>query len=169
MSRSPDRAAMLLAKFNAMNQALVTKLREMPAAVAEQVPGDDQWSAAQVGWHVALTNDWIAGVLLGSAPAVHPAPAGFRERFHAGALPAKGKTFAVFGPPPAVSLDSALGRLRASGQRVSKAIAALTPERGTNYCVTLGWGTLSLFEFAEFAASHVGRYVAQVDRALARA
>jgi hypothetical protein len=169
MSRSPDRAAVLFAKFNAINQALVTKLREMPAAAAEHVPGDDQWSAAQVGWHVALTNDWIAGVLLGSTPAVHPAPAGFKECFDAGALPATVNSLAAFEPPPAVSLDTALGRLRASGQRVSKAIAALTPERGANYCVTLGCGTLSLFEFAEFAASHLGRHVAQVDRALARA
>jgi hypothetical protein len=169
MSRSPDRAAALLAKFNATNQALVTKLREMPAAAAEHAPGDDQWSAAQVGWHVALTNDWIAGVLLGSTPAAHPVPAGFKERFDAGALTTKLKTLAAFEPPAAVSRDSALGRLRASGQQVSKAIAALTPERGANYCVTLRFGTLSLFEFADFAASHVGRHVAQVDRALTRA
>jgi hypothetical protein len=169
MSRSPDRAAALLAKFNATNQALVTKLREMPAAAAEQAPGDGQWSAAQVGWHVALTNDWIAGVLLGSTPEVHSAPAGFKERFDTGAVPAKVKTVAAFEPPSVISRDSALGRLRASGQRVSKAIAALTPERGANYCVSLRFGTLSLFEFADFAASHVERHVAQVDRTLARA
>ena len=35
MSRSPDRAAALFAKFNALNQALVTKLREMPAAAED--------------------------------------------------------------------------------------------------------------------------------------
>ena len=78
------------------------------------------------------------------------------------------KTSAGLEPPAVVGRDSALERLRASGQRVSKAIASLTPQRGSGYCVSLPFGTLSLFELAEFAARHVLRHVAQVERALVR-
>ena len=60
-------------------------------------------------------------------------------------------------------------KLRASGQHMSKAIASLTPERGGGYTVTLSYGTLSLFELADFAAGHIARHIAQIDRAVARA
>jgi hypothetical protein len=48
-----------------------------------------------------------------------------------------------------------------------KAIAALTTDRGTGLGVRLEFGTLSLFELADFAATHMTRHVAQVDRTIA--
>lgn len=172
MAPAPDRSATLLARFNAAQHSLISRLRELPAGAAEHSPGDPgehAWSAAQVAWHVALTNDWAAGVLLGSTPAARPAPAGFKQDFNPRAIPAKVKTATAFEPPSVVSREAALERLRASGQRLSKAIAALTPERGAGYSITMPFGALSLFEFADFAAGHVTRHAAQVDRALARA
>jgi hypothetical protein len=42
----------------------------------------------------------------------------------------------------------------------------LTPERGSGFCVTLPFGTISLFELADLTAAHVARHIAQVERAL---
>jgi hypothetical protein len=164
---STDRAASILARFNAAHSSLVNRLRDLPPAAAEHRPEQDCWSAAQIGCHVALTNEWIAGVLTGSTPAAQPAPAGFTERFDPGSLPAKVKTYSTLEPPHPVSRDVALERLRASGQHMSKAIASLTPTRGAGYIVTLPFGTLSLFELADFSAAHVMRHCQQIDRAVA--
>lgn len=164
MPPSPDRATTILTRFTAAQISLVSRLRELPAAVAEQSPGAGAWSAAQIGWHVAVTNAWVANVLLGSTPTAQPAPVGFKERFDARSPPLKAKTISAFEPPAFVRRDAALEKLRASGQQVTKAIASLTPERGAGYTVALQYGTLSLFEFADFAARHVARHVAQVER-----
>jgi hypothetical protein len=166
---NPDRAALVLARFNAAQNNLVSKLRDMTAAAAEVRPDLDAWSAAQVGWHVALVNEWIAGVLTGATPMAEPAAPGFRETLHSLVLPDRMKTFPSLEPPPVVGRDSALEKLRASGQHMSKAIASLTAERGSNFTVTLPFGTLSLYEFADFAAGHIARHIGQIDRAVAGA
>lgn len=165
---SPDRAALILARFNAAHNALALRLRDCHASAAEERPEDGSWSCAQIGWHVAKTNEWIAAVLTGADGAAKAAPHGFKESFDVAALPAKIKTSPTLEPPGIVGRDLALERLRASGQHMSKAIASLTPDRGANYCVTLPFGTLSLFELAEFAAGHVGRHAKQLDRVMAQ-
>jgi hypothetical protein len=165
---SADRAAGILARFNAAHMTLVTKLREMPPGTAERPPEDGAWTPAQVVCHVALTNEWIAGVLTGATPMAQPAPVGFTESFSPGVMPAKLKTFPTLEPPNPVSRDAALDRLRASGQHMARAIASLTPERGGGYVVAMPFGTLSLFELADFDAGHVFRHVAQVERAVAK-
>jgi hypothetical protein len=108
-------------------------------------------------------------VLSGATPMAQPAAAGFKENFNPGGMPARVKTFATLEPPDPVSRDAALERLRASGQHMTKAIASLTPERGGGYTVTLPFGTLSLFELADFTAAHVTRHYHQIERAVAKA
>ena len=93
-----------------------------------------------------------------------PAPAGFMETFNPKALPAKIKTFPSLEPPAVVSAEVALERLRASGHHLSKAIASLSAERGAGHCVTLPFGTLSLFELADFTTAHVLRHISQIER-----
>jgi len=166
---NPDRAALVLARFNAAQNHLVSRLRDMPPAAAEERPDLDAWSAAQIGWHVALANEWIAGILTGATPMAEPAAPGFRETLHTLTLPDKVKTFPTLEPPAVVGRDSALEKLRASGQHMSKAIASLTTDRGGSYTVTFPFGTLSLFELGDFAAGHVARHISQVERTVARA
>ncbi len=166
---SADRAATILARFHTAQNSLVGRLRELPPESAEQRPAPEAWSAAQIAFHVATTNEWIAGVLDGSTPMAQPAPPGFAESFNPKALPAKVKTFPTLEPPAIVSAEVALEKLRASGHRLSKAIAALTLERGGGQCVTLPFGTLSLFELADFTAAHVLRHVHQIERTAAHA
>jgi hypothetical protein len=169
VAMSADRAATLLARFNAAHHSLVGRLRELPPETASQRPSGGAWSAAQIGCHVAMTNEWIAGVLSGSTPMAQPAPADFVESFDSTAMPSKLKTFSSLEPPAAVSCEAALERLRTSGHHMAKAIASLTPERGAGLCVTLPQGTLSLFELADFSTRHVMRHVAQLERTVAGA
>jgi hypothetical protein len=163
---SADRAAIILARFTATQSRFSSKLRNLPPGVAEDRPDARSWTPAQIGCHVAMANDWIARVLTGATAAAERAPGDFSEQFDASALPPTEETFPDFVPPYPVSRDAALERLRASSQYVAKAIAAMTAEQGTRSCVKLGFGTLSLYELADFAATHMTRHLAQVDRTI---
>jgi hypothetical protein len=162
---SADRAATILARFNAAHQNLIATLRDLGRSEAHvERAAREGWSPAQIGCHVAITNAWITDVLTGAAPAAQPVPEGFCESFDIRTLPSKLKTSARLEPPSVVSIEAAVERLRVSGARLSKAIASLTRERGLGYCVTLPFATMSLFELAEFATSHAARHAAQIDR-----
>jgi hypothetical protein len=158
---SADRAATILARFSAAHQFLLSKLRELDPEAAEHHPSQEGWSAAQIGAHVAMANEWTAGVLLGTTPLAQPAPAGFSERF-SGSGPWNVKAFPLR-PPDVISCDHTIEQLRTSGHHLSRAIASLTVERGSGYCVTLPVGTLSLFELADYTAAHVMRHAAQLE------
>jgi hypothetical protein len=108
---------MILARFNAAQNLLAAKLRDLPADVAEVRPDLDVWSAAQIGWHVAATNEWIAGVLIGSTPMAEPAAPGFSETLHAQTLPDKLKTFPAREPPAIVGRDSGWRSCAPAGSR----------------------------------------------------
>ncbi|MGE3178505.1 MAG: DinB family protein [Vicinamibacterales bacterium] len=164
-----DRAATILARFNAAHNELVWKLRDCAFAAGAEGQRREGWNAAQIGWHVAVTNDFIASVLTGEKALAQPAPAEFKESLDTRALAAQADPSEVPQPPSVVGLDSAIERLRASAHHVSKAIAALSPERGTGYCVAMPFGTLSLYELADFGAAHVIHHSAEVARALAGA
>jgi hypothetical protein len=165
---SADRAATILARFNSAHHDLMWKLRDCAFDAAEHLPAGDGWSAAQIGCHVAITNDFMASVLTGEKPMAQPAPADFRESFDPGSVPAKLKTLAILEPPQVIGIDAAIERLRTSAHHMSKAIAGLTPERGTGYCVSLPFGTLSLFELADFTAAHVIRHAVQVQKVVGK-
>jgi hypothetical protein len=109
-----------------------------------------------------MANEWTAGVLMGTTPAAQPAPADFVERFKPSAVPPM-KTFPL-APPEVVTSEVALDRLRVSAHHVLRAIASLTEERGSKYCVVLPFGTLSLFELADYAATHAAHHAAQIER-----
>jgi hypothetical protein len=60
-------------------------------------------------------------------------------------------------------------RFRASVPHVSKAIAALDASRGTGQGIVLEFGTLSRYDLTDYAATHISRHLAQVDRVVAKA
>jgi hypothetical protein len=165
---SPDRAAAILARFNAAHNYFISRLRELPPEVAEHEPSDNAWTAAQIGGHVAMANEWTAAVLTGKTPLATPAPAGFAERLDTTSLLWTTKTFPL-DPPDIISGDHAVERLRASGHHLAKAIATLSAERGSGQCVTLpAVGTMSLFELADYAVAHVVRHADQLGKAVAK-
>jgi hypothetical protein len=157
-----DRAASILARFNAAHHFLVARLRELPPRLAER-GGDNAWSAAQIGCHVAMANDWTADVLLGLSPVARKADGGLPEELDMSTVTWNAKTFPL-DPPDVISCDHAVERLRASGHHLSKAIASLTNERGAGYSVTLPIGTLSLFQLAELTVAHAARHSAQLGQ-----
>jgi len=160
-----DRAVSILTRFNAAQTALISQFRELVPGSGEQQPAADAWSAAQIVCHVAMANEWAAGVLTGATPLAEPTPDGFAERLNPIDVP-RHKAFPL--PAPAViGAEAALERLRASGQRMSRAIASLSPERGSGLCVSLPFGTISLFELADLTTAHVARHAQQVQRTLA--
>jgi hypothetical protein len=162
---SADRATAILARFTAAHSLFMGRLRELPPDVAEEQPDDRSWSPAQIACHVAMANEWTAGVLLGTTPLAAPVREGSREPFNTADVPPNSKFFPL-DPPDIISRDNALERLRASGHHLSKAIASLTAERGSRFGVTLPAGALLLFELAEFAVTHVGRHSAQLGQAV---
>jgi len=167
---SADRAPTILARFNSAHNDLIWKLRDCAFDTAEHLPADgESWSAAQIGCHVAITNDFVAAILTGERPMAQPAPADFQESFNLAAVPPKIKTLAALEPPGVIGIDAAIERLKSSAHHMSKAIAGLTTERGTAYCVAMPFGTLSLFELADFTAAHVARHAAQVQRVVGKA
>jgi hypothetical protein len=164
---SADRATAILARFSATSQTFAAKLRDLPPGLAEFRTDAGSWSPAQIGCHVALSNLWIADVLTGASQAPRVPVNG--STFDPAALPPTEESFPTLVPPGAVSREVALERFRASVQQVSKAIAALPSDRAAAEGVTLSIGTLSLYELADYAATHITRHLAQVDRTVARA
>jgi hypothetical protein len=166
---SADRAATILARFNSAHNDLLWRLRGCATEAAEHHVAVSQWSPAQIGWHVALCNEFFASVLTGEKPLAQPAPEGFQESFDPGGLPPKVTTSASLEPPGTIGIDAAIERLRTSGHHLAKAIAGLSAERGSKYCVSMSFGTVSLYELADFTAGHTTRHAAQVQRATGRA
>ncbi len=166
---SADRAAAILTRFSATSQTFASKLRDLPPGLAEHRADVESWTPAQIGCHVAMSNNWIAGVLTGATDATERLASSAAAAFDASRLPPTDETFPAMVPPTAVSREVALERFRASVQQVSKAIAGLTAERGSGQGVALTFGTLSLYELADYAATHITRHLAQVDRVVGRA
>jgi hypothetical protein len=103
-----DRAAAILARFHVAQRALISQFRELPPGAAEHQPTSGGWSAAQIVCHVAMANEWVAGVLTGATPLAQPAPPGFTERFSPVAVPGR-RRFPCRHPP------SSVARCRSSG------------------------------------------------------
>jgi hypothetical protein len=143
------------------------RLRESLERLSEEdathAPADGGWSPAQVVQHVALTNEGLfLPAFTGAAPFLAQAPANFTETFSFDAIPAKLKTSPMFDPPP-VSRAEALQKLDATAAALASAMRALPQERVAQ-CANLPFGTLTMQQMAEFAAGHVLRHQAQLDR-----
>jgi uncharacterized damage-inducible protein DinB len=157
--------------FAAANEHLVTRLRALDDDAAERPEGEG-WSAAQTAWHVASVNTRFAALLAGDVPAAKPLPEGFVERPWgdiAAAIPEMLVAAAAAKPPAKVTRHDAIAALEASALKMARGLDALTPERSGRVGVTNPLvGTITLYQVAEWAVTHVQRHDAQVDRALRR-
>jgi hypothetical protein len=165
-----SRVRHLRESFASENEHLVQLLRQADHAAAERgAPG--QWSASQVGWHVASVNTRFAAVIGGDVPAAKPLPDDFVERPWteiAAAIPDKLEAAAAATPPPKVTSHDAIAALEASAVKMARAFDTLTAERGAKIGVTNPIvGTITLYQVGEWAASHVARHYQQAKRALA--
>src|SRR5262245_66320939 len=99
-----DRAVSILARFNAAQASLISQFRELSPGQGEHQPAQGAWSASQIVCHVAMANDWAAGVILGATPLAQKADSGFRESVNPMDVPRQ-ETFPL--PAPAATGSAA--------------------------------------------------------------
>ena len=155
--------------FLLASEGLIATLERLNDAAATHRPAGGGWTPAQIGYHVAITNDFLAGILTGASPKAFLAPAGFRENPHVfSGLPEKVPTFSSLEPPADVSRAQAIARLRESTTEAVHAIESLSPQRASGEVVQFPFGAISLYQLSEFLGRHVLRHEGQVQRATAR-
>jgi hypothetical protein len=163
MTAHHERIHSIAQELAAANHRLIQALVGVDDRAASLGPPDGGWSAARIGMHVAITNEWITAVLRGTAPGAEPPPSGFNESWTGVAIPEKVQTFPHLVPPPDAQRAAALERLAASGDETATVLAGMSAERA-GMCVHLPFGTLSLYQLAEFIGQHSDRHLAQLQR-----
>lgn len=150
---------------------IVTLLQGLSDDGARSVPQGGGWSPAQVGLHVAMTNELFAGILTGGIPMSKPAPAGFVEDPEVfSKAPSKIKTPDPLEPPASgVTRTDAIARLRSAQSTAVSAVKTLAPDRASGNVIELPMGVITLYQAAEFLGPHTSRYIAQIQRCLAGA
>ena len=115
LSQHYARMRQLREAFAEANERLVARLRNADDLSAQRVPGRE-WSAAQIGWHVAAVTTRFAGLISGDAAGAQALPDGFAARPWAevaAGIPVKLQAPASYQPPRAVrrALDRTHGRV----------------------------------------------------------
>jgi hypothetical protein len=155
--------------FEEANARMVALLESLSDEAARLSPDEGSWSPAQVGYHVAVTNELFAGILTGAVPMARTAPSGFTENPDIfGALPSRAKTLPPLEPPPAAARAEAIDRLRAAERALVSAMKALPADRASTQVMDLPFGTISMYQATEFAGAHVKRHVDQIHRCTAQ-
>lgn len=154
--------------FTAALNSLAQAVERLDEDAASRVPAGGGWTAAQIAWHVGTTNELFAGIITGEVPMAAPVAPDFAENPDVfGGIPEKIQTFPQLEPPSAVTRSDALAKLRGSAPPVLNALNGLTAERAAGYCVTFAFGTLSMYQLADFVNGHLMRHLTQVQRATA--
>lgn len=146
---------------------MAAQVEALPETVATAAPPDGGWTPAQIAYHVGLLNETMfIPAFAGTAPFVEPAPTDFRETFSFSVVPPRVKTAPFLEPPARVSAAEGVRKLRETTATLAGAMRSLADER-LSHCAKLKFATVSMQQLAEFAAEHVTRHQAQLDRALA--
>jgi hypothetical protein len=154
--------------FEEANASMVRLLEALNDEAAKRAPSGGGWNAAQVGYHVAISNELFAGILAGAVPMAKPAPPGFNENPNVFSnVPSKVSTFPALEPPAAVSRDEALSKLRSAQAQIVGAIKALSPDSASGRVMELPFGAITMYQAAEFAGAHIHRHIAQIQRCTA--
>jgi hypothetical protein len=147
---------------------MIAALERLNDAAAIHPPAGGGWTPAQIGYHVVMTNDFLAGILTGAIPRAVPAPPGFQENSSLfSGLPDRVTTFPALEPPAAATRAEAIAKLRESTAQTVKAIEGLTADRASGQVVEFPFGRISLYQLVEFIGGHVMRHHAQLQRATA--
>ena len=156
--------------FEEANARMVALLESLSDEAARHTPGEGRWTPAQVGYHVAVTNELFAGILTGAVPMARTAPAGFSENTDVfSTIPAQIKTLPPLEPPAAAARAEAIERLRAAEQALVTAMKTLPVDRAATQVMDLPFGTITMYQAAEFTGAHVSRHLAQIHRTVAQA
>jgi uncharacterized tellurite resistance protein B-like protein len=158
-----ERIAKAVSVFKAAHEAFVADLNAV--AEPERAPASGGWTASQIAWHLADTNRHVAALLGGRVPGVKEIR-GFSEDPTAfSKIPERVPTPIPDVQPPAnATRKDAIERLRASEAPTVHAIESLTEERARNFTVDFPFGTLNLYQVAEWVSAHANRHRAQLTR-----
>jgi hypothetical protein len=156
--------------FEEANARMVRLLEALSDEAASRAPAEGGWNPAQVGYHVATTNQLFAGILSGAVPLAKPAPSGFAENTQVFvSVPARIKTLPPLEPPASADRAEAIARLQAAQSALVTAIKALPANRATGEVMDLPFGTVTMYQAAEFTGAHVQRHIEQIHRCAAGA
>jgi hypothetical protein len=162
-----DRISAAVTAFQRAHEAFIAELNAI--SDPERAPAGGGWTPAQIAWHVAETNLHVAGMIAGRVPGTKETP-GFSEDPTAfSKIPDRVATpIPDVHPPAVVTRSDAIARLRASEAPTVRAIESLTAERGCDVTADFPFGTINLYQVAEFVGAHVMRHQAQLLRASRR-
>lgn len=158
-----ERIAKAVQAFKAAHAAFVADLNAN--AEPERAPATGGWTPAQIAWHVADTNLHVAALLSGRVPGVTEIrgfaedPAAFSKIPERVPIPIPDVQ-----PPADATRKDALEHLRASEAPAVSAIESLTEDRARNFAVDFPFGTLNLYQVAEWVGAHINRHRAQLTR-----
>jgi hypothetical protein len=153
-------------RFEEATARMVAMLEALSDDAARRAPSEGAWTPAQVGYHVAITNELFAGIFSGAVPMAKQAPAGFNENpdIFSGLSGKRVQTLPPLEPPSSAARADAIAKLRSSERALVSAIKALPPDRAVDQVLEFPFGTINLYQAAEFAGAHVGRHVEQIRR-----
>jgi len=172
MSTSHEsRISNAISSLQAATASIVQVLEALTDEAARTAPQGGGWSPAQVGLHVAMTNDLFAEIITGGVPMSKPAPVGFSEDPDVfSKAPSKIKTPDPLEPPAAgVTRADAIARLRSAQMTAEGALKTLSPDRASGRVIELPLGVITLYQAAEYLGPHTSRHIAQIQRCLAGA
>ena len=152
--------------FQSASEQLIAALERLNDDVATRAPQAGGWNAAQIGYHVATTNEFLSGMLSGAVPIAVPAPAGFAENpavFNN--IPSKIEPFRNCNRRRASRGPKRSKNCAAVTSSTVQAIESLSAERAGGYCVQFPIGELSMYQVADFIGGHVVRHQKQLERA----
>jgi hypothetical protein len=150
--------------FEAANARMVALLEALSDEAARRAPAEGSWNAAQVGYHVAVTNELFAGILSGAVPMARQEPAFAENTLVFSGLPGRIKTLPPREPPSAAARAEAIAKLRSAQQALTSAIKSLPADRAATQVMDLPFGTINMYQAAEFAGAHVARHLEQLQR-----
>ena len=160
---SRERMAAAAAAFSHALEALIADLEAFDQP--ERAPKDGGWSAVQIAWHVAETNFHVAGLLSGRTAGTKPVPVFAEDPMAFSKIPERVPTpIPDIHPPATITRPEAIARLRASEAPVVEAMTSLTERRGRFVAIDLPFGTINLYQLAEWAGAHVTRHRRQLSR-----
>jgi hypothetical protein len=164
-----DRVNRLLESLRGATQQITTTLERASEDAAQHCPKQGQWSATQIGYHVALTNEWFAGAFSRTGVTLpFLGESDFDdESWNLDAPPVGVQAPGLLEPPARVTRREAVDKIQSSAERLAPFLAQLTSEDGSAMCVTVPWATISLYQLAEWAGGHALRHLRQMRRALA--
>jgi hypothetical protein len=167
MTAHDDRVAALKAAYLKAKNDMIRRLEGLDDAAASKGTSDGGWSAAQIGAHVALTTEFLSGVLAGKVAEMDtPRPGDFIEQMMQMDWSGKFQTYPML-EPGNVSRQDAVAKLRASAQVFNGALQAAAPARYDSTVIKMPFGVVfSVYEVGEFVGAHLTRHAGQMKRAL---